>query len=56
MGDLDVVADVMTADNAGMRPRSKVHWDWTVLAPTIKLDDRIVLKDSRLFLKDSNPA
>jgi hypothetical protein len=26
-----------------------VHWDWTILQPTVLLDDRVVAKDGQVF-------
>ena len=52
MGDMSIVADLMNQDTHGTHDwaTSKVHWDWTVMQPTILLDGQVLAKDGRLFL------
>lgn len=54
MGDMSIVADLLGASEPSTREwaTSKVHWDWTVMQPTVVLDDRVLLKDGRLFLEN----
>lgn len=52
MGDLSVAAGLYAREANVEFAVSKVHWDWTVMQPTILLDDKILAKDGRLFLEN----
>jgi leucyl aminopeptidase (aminopeptidase T) len=49
MGDMSVAADLITRGTKMEWAKSKVHWDWTVLQPTILLDDEVLVKDGQVF-------
>ncbi len=46
MGDMRVGSKLMLLDHNVEWPISCVHWDWTVMQPTILLDDKVLLKNS----------
>lgn len=48
MGDLRVGAKLM-GQNGDEWPVSRVHWDWTVLTPTLKLDQTTLVDRGRLM-------
>jgi hypothetical protein len=50
MGDLSFANDLYVGDSNLRHSKAKVHWDLTIMQPTVLLDDRIILKDGRLFL------
>jgi leucyl aminopeptidase (aminopeptidase T) len=50
MGDMSILAGLSSAHDGHLEwAKSKVHWDWTVMQPTILLDDRILVKNGRIF-------
>lgn len=56
MGDLSVASGLYARDSKLEWPKSGVHWDWTVMQPTVLLDDRVLLKAGRLFLENFQRA
>jgi leucyl aminopeptidase (aminopeptidase T) len=49
MGDMSVGSGLFERDSKVEFTKSKVHWDLTMLQPTILLDDQILLKDGRIY-------
>jgi leucyl aminopeptidase (aminopeptidase T) len=50
MGDMSILAGLSAADEGHLEwAKSRVHWDWTVMQPTVLLDDRILIKNGRIF-------
>jgi leucyl aminopeptidase (aminopeptidase T) len=49
MGDMSVGGGLFERDSKAECAKSNVHWDWTVMQPTVLLDDTIIAKDGRLF-------
>jgi leucyl aminopeptidase (aminopeptidase T) len=50
MGDMSILAGLTSAFEGKLEwAKSKVHWDWTVNQPTVLLDDKVLLKDGRVF-------
>jgi leucyl aminopeptidase (aminopeptidase T) len=47
MGDMP--AALFAGDSNLKWSRSGVHWDWTILQPTILLDDQVLASDGKLF-------
>jgi leucyl aminopeptidase (aminopeptidase T) len=45
MGDMSVGAGLFERESKVEFPKSKVHWDLTLLQPTLLLDDQVLLKD-----------
>jgi leucyl aminopeptidase (aminopeptidase T) len=50
MGDMSVGSGLFERDSKVEFAKSKVHWDLTMNQPTVLLDDKVLLKDGRLFL------
>lgn len=48
MGDMSVGAGLFARETKIQWPRSKVHWDLTLMQPTLLLDDQVLLKDGHL--------
>jgi hypothetical protein len=53
MGDMSVASELFVRGANVEWAKSGVHWDWTVMQPTILLDGRVLLKDGRLFLDEA---
>jgi len=49
MGDMTVASGLFERGSKVEWAKSKVHWDWTLNQPTVLLDDKVILKDGRLF-------
>jgi leucyl aminopeptidase (aminopeptidase T) len=49
MGDMSVSAGLYAREVKLEWVKSKVHWDWTINQPTVLLDDRVLLKNGRIF-------
>ena len=50
MGDMSILAGLSSALGGKLEwAKSRVHWDWTVNQPTVLLDDKVLLKDGRIF-------
>lgn len=53
MGDMSVASNLFVRGANVEWAKSGVHWDWTVMQPTILLDGQVLLKDGRLFLDEA---
>ena len=50
MGDMSILAGLSSAQEGRLEwAKSQVHWDWTVIQPTVLLDDRVLLKNGQIF-------
>jgi leucyl aminopeptidase (aminopeptidase T) len=49
MGDMSVAAELYARGRQVEWAKSLVHWDWTVMQPTIYLDDELLLKDGVVY-------
>ncbi len=49
MGDMSVGGSMFEQGSKVEWAKSNVHWDWTVMQPTVLLDGKIVAKDGQLF-------
>ena len=52
MGDLSMLSKIKGEGVSMALSKSSVHWDWTVLQPTILLDDKVFVEKSRIYCDD----
>jgi leucyl aminopeptidase (aminopeptidase T) len=50
MGDMSVSAGLYARGVKLEWAKSRVHWDWTVMQPTLKLDGRVIAENGRLLV------
>ena len=49
MGDMSVGASLVARGAKLEWAKSKVHWDWTVIQPTVLLDGRVLVENGQIF-------
>lgn len=50
MGDLSLLGGLLSDIDRAILNKSSVHWDWTVLHPTIYLDDKLLADKGRIYV------